>query len=61
MRKRKQNFFYKFGILKYLIADKNEIGSTLFSILNKENNQILIPTGYLTGKKKVEIQFYLIH
>lgn len=44
-------YTYKFGILKYLIADKNEIGSTIFSILNKENNQVLIPTGYLTGKK----------
>lgn len=37
--------------MKYLVADHNEIGSTIFSIVYKDPNQVLIPTGHLTGKK----------
>lgn len=43
-------YTYKFGILKYLVADKNEVGGILFNIINRNVNQVIIPTGYLTGK-----------
>lgn len=44
---------YKFGILKYIMAGKNEVGSIIFNTVNKHCNEVLI-------LKKVLMLFYLI-
>lgn len=53
-------FTHKFGILKYLIADKNEVGGVLFNVVNKNINQVVIPTGNLTGKNGCDSVLYNI-
>ena len=44
-------YTYKFGIMKYLVADQNEIGSIVYNSVTRKPNEILIPTGNINIKK----------
>lgn len=50
--------YQTFGILKYLVANQNEIGGVLFNTVNKMPNQILIPTGNINVWKGPDSVLY---
>lgn len=50
--------YQTFGILKYLVANQNEIGGVFFNTVNKMPNQILIPTGNINVWKGPDSVLY---